>query len=355
MARRRACQRASRIVALLAMAWPLLAGAAASDADVLAELGHSGPRDTAIAHGLAFLRAAQLPDGAVGATVPVAATALALLAHLAAGHAPDDREVGAFERRCLTFVLAHQDAHGYFGGQDNSRMYGHGIATLALAEAVGMTRDEDLEARLRRALERAVVVTVGAARLPRDAATTGGWHYYPDDPGADLSLSGWQLLSLHACAQVGVEVPADVISHGVDYARRLITPDGMVGYAHAGEDHAPLRGLALLCLAVGHRLDDPVAQAIAERMRSDPLGWQGPWFFYRAFYDAVGLSRAAPEAWAQLGPGEEKVLIDHQQADGSWPSPPGDDEAGPGGPAYLTAMATLALCVERQVLPAYQR
>ncbi len=340
--------------ALVASPWTWVV-CAESDAQVIEQLATTGPRDAAIARGLDFLRQSQHPDGSVGATVPVAVSALAVMAHLAAGYAPDDRQHGAWIRRAIGYVLASQDVHGYFGGRDHSRMYGHGICTLALAEALGMCRDEELDERIRTALERAVAVTVGAARLKRDPANSGGWHYTPDDDGADLSLSGWQLLSLHACEQVGIAVPPEVISAGVAYARRLTTADGRVGYNNPNEDHPPLRGLGLLCLAIGHQLDAAEVGCIAERIRADPIQWGGSWLFYRAYYDAVGLSRAAPEQWTAYAPILEKLLIEHQQPDGSWHAPPGDDEGDQGGPQYMTSMALLALCVERHVLPAYQR
>ena len=44
-----------------------------------------------------------------------------------------------------------------------------------------------------------------------DVYIVGGWRYTPDATDSDLSLSGWQLMSLHAAQQVGVEVPSGVI------------------------------------------------------------------------------------------------------------------------------------------------
>ena len=43
-------------------------------------------------------------------------------------------------KHALDYVLLpeNQDATGYFGKADGSRMYGHGITTLMLAEMLGM-------------------------------------------------------------------------------------------------------------------------------------------------------------------------------------------------------------------------
>ena len=136
-----------------------------TDQQVIERLSVEQPRDLSIRKGLEYLRKQQSRDGAVGNNVKMAMTSLAVMAHLAAGVTPDDAEHGAWMRRGLLFVLGQQDENGYLGSQDGSRMYGHGIATLMLAEALGMTRDDDLEERLRVSLERAVAVTVNAAKV----------------------------------------------------------------------------------------------------------------------------------------------------------------------------------------------
>jgi hypothetical protein len=281
-------------------------------------------------------------------------SSLAVMAHLAAGITPDDPEFGPWMNRSIRFVLANQDENGYFGQMDGSRMYGHGIATLMLAEALGMTRDEELEERLRTSLERAVAVTVNAARVPKQPGHEGGWRYQPNEGSSDLSLSGWQLMSLHATQQVGITVPVEVINGAVEFAKRLTTMEGQVGYAGRGEDHPSLRGTALLSFVIGHQEKIPELAKVVARIQADPIAWQGAWFFYRAYYDAVGLSRAAPEAWDVYGPQLEKILVEHQNPDGSWPIPPGNNE-GEYGQLYCTSLAVLSLTVGRHVLPAYQR
>jgi hypothetical protein len=161
-------------------------------------------------------------------------------------------------------------------------------------------------------------------------------------------------MSLHAPAQVGIVVPEDVITAAVTYAQKMSSEDGKVGYEAAGADHPALRGAALISFAIGGQLDLPVVARIADRISSNPIGWQGPWFFYRSYYDAVGLSRGAPTTWDTYGATLEGVLIDHQAEDGSWPTPPGDNEGGH-GVVYRSSMAVLALSVNKHLLPAYQR
>ena len=338
----------------LALVAPPAATAELTDQQVIDLLATERPRDAAVRRALIYLRSLQKPNGAVGGEFPAALSALALMAHLAAGHTPDDLAHGAWMRRSLVYVLDQQSDTGYFGKVDGSRMYGHGIVTLMLAETLGMCRDEDLDERIRGALERAVAVTVNAAQVKKDDLHRGGWRYEPHENVSDLSLSGWQLMSLHATQQVGITVPPEVIANAVAYARRLTTLDGKVGYDKPGDDHAALRGTAMLSLAIGGQGDAPEVARIADRIHGDPITWQGPWFFYRCYYDAVGLARAAPQVWVGYAPTLVAALVDHQNDDGSWPAPPGDNEGG-NGHVYRTSLAVLALAVNRQVLPAYQR
>lgn len=200
-------------------------------------------------------------------------------------------------------------------------------------------------------MRKAIGVTITAAEVPKDARFRGGWHYEPNANDADLSLSGWQLISCHAAQQVGIDVPRSVIDDAVGYVRRLTRPDGRVGYNNPDQDNPALRGLALLAFAIAGQDDDPISHAVAERIVATAPEWQGAWFFYQSYYEASGLSRCAPAQWEVHGPRLEALLVQHQNSDGSWPAPPGNNE-GNYAP-YGTAMAVLALAVERHILPAY--
>jgi hypothetical protein len=233
-------------------------------------------------------------------------------------------------------------------------MYGHGLATLMLAEALGMPRDDELDEVIRQALKKAVQVTINAALVKKAPEYAGGWRYTPDATDSDLSLSGWQLMGLHATQQVGIPVPEHIIAGAMDFTKKMISPDGKVGYMNPNDEHPALRGLALLALVIGHQEKIPVVKKITDRLWADPIGWKGPHFYYRAYYDAVGLSRALPDEWAKYLPKYEAVLLPHQKEDGSFDTSV-DDEAQGAGPTYTTSMAVMALAVERHVLPAYQR
>lgn len=324
------------------------------DKEVLRRLAANEPRDKAVQRGLEYLRSQQRPDGSTSDKMPTVLTAMSVMAHFAAGHPPSDKQLGSWIQRSIQYVIRKQNSAGYFGESDGARMYGHGIATLMLAEALGMGRDDDFDETVRAALKKAVQVTINAALVPKSPQFAGGWRYTPDATDSDLSLSGWQLMSLHATQQVGLPVPSTVIDGAVNYAKRLISAEGKVGYQNPGEDRPPLRGLALLSLVIGRQEKDPLARKVVDRIWADPIEWRGDHFYYRAYYEAVGMSRAAPEEWEKYLPKYEAALLPHQKDDGSFDSSV-DGEAQGAGPTYSTSMAVMALAVQRYVLPAYQR
>ncbi len=306
----------------------------------------------AIDRGLAWLRSQQQPDGGLGEKTRTAVTGLAVLAHLAAGTTPSLPEHGPAVRRMLTFLVGRGDAKGYLGS-DGSRMYGHAITCIALADAIGTTGDDDLDERMRLALVHGIEVIIAAARVGKDDANRGGWRYNPDEASSDASVTGWQLVALHAARRLGLAVPDDVVNGAMTYLRRLMSDDGRIGYSNRSEDRQMLRGLALLALAMPSGPRDPMRDRVLARMNDEPIAWTGPWFFYRAYYDAVGLARSEPAAWPAHRERLFGLLVANQSADGSWPAPPGDNEREHGA-AYCAAMALLALTIDRHLLPAHQ-
>lgn len=313
------------------------------------------PVAVAIARGLSWLRSQQRADGMIddGGGLQIVKTALSVTAHLAAGELPGDAPHGPDLRLAILAVLDRQEAGGWLGG-DGGRMYGHAIATLMLAEVLGTTGDAVLEERLRLGLTAAVDLIVAAARVSKDDDHRGGWRYRMREGSSDMSVSGWQVMALHAASQIGIRVPDDVIVEAGSYVRRVVDSSGRVGYQRRGDDRPALRGGALLALAVTGPDDDPLLEAVAQRIVNRPIAWRGPHFFYRAWYDAVALARVRPALWDRYRGGLEAILIGQQRPDGSWASPPADNEARHGG-AFTTAMALLTLCVDRRLLPVYQR
>jgi len=95
----------------------------------------------------------------------------------------------------------------YYGGLifNDNPMYEHGIATLALVEALVETSDYTLEPIIEDALS-LITRSQNTENKPEllggpikpDSPDYGGWRYDPDSTDSDLSVAGWQVLTLKA-------------------------------------------------------------------------------------------------------------------------------------------------------------
>ena len=94
----------------------------------------------------------------------------------------------------LNYLKAVQKKDGSFThGNQALNMYAHGLASIAVCEAYGMTRD----VRLKKMAQRSIDFIVFAQDLRGDKYDLrgGGWRYRPKQRG-DLSVSGWQIMAL---------------------------------------------------------------------------------------------------------------------------------------------------------------
>ena len=108
----------------------------------------TGKTDEAIDRGLAYLNARANRRGSFGTggyTGNVAVTSLAALAFMAHGDMPNRGPYGRIITNALKFILSQENRDGGHPGylhnpqaSPHGPMYGHGFATLFLAEASGM-------------------------------------------------------------------------------------------------------------------------------------------------------------------------------------------------------------------------
>ena len=99
--------------------------------------------DASIRRALAWLAEEQQPSGAWTTNdfgESTATTSLAIMAMLAGGHVPDEGPYGLQITRGVGWLLGQQQKNGLLVGRERSHgpMYSHGIATLMLAEVIGM-------------------------------------------------------------------------------------------------------------------------------------------------------------------------------------------------------------------------
>lgn len=146
------------------------------------------------------------PDGSSRAIPHVGVTSLAVLSLLAGGHLPGRGRFGEALDRAVEFLLAQVQSNGFISAH-GTRMYSHALATLALAETYGVTRND----RVRRKLQEAAEFTVGSQNA------TGGWRYVPLTSDSDMSVTVCQIVALRAAQNVGIRVPARVIQRALHY------------------------------------------------------------------------------------------------------------------------------------------
>jgi hypothetical protein len=290
-----------------------------------------------VERGLDWLASQQQPSGAWSTNT--ALNALPLLAFLSAGHTPDtkDRYAGVVDRG-FRFLLAQQAKDGAFtaGG---GRMYGHGIATLALAEAAGMSRRAS---RARPNIEKAVQLILRAQTVEKGIFHDGGWRYLPTSTDSDISITVWQITALKAASEAGIAVPRDALERAAHYVRRCVHPSGGFGYQPGGMPNASRTACGILALRLCGAPDDPLVPRARRWLVANPLTWDDEYFYYAAYH------------CAKAGDGlEESLLIGRQTPAGSWPAAPNAPEEQRAGPLYTTSMAILALTVKWDYLPVY--
>ncbi|GAB6166434.1 hypothetical protein JCM19992_24340 [Thermostilla marina] len=323
--------------------------------------------ERAVRRALAWLVSQQEPDGSwdpvrhgagketytlgkdrngAGAHARSGITALALLAFLGAGHThKHDGPYRSNVAAAVDFLVRSQAPQGHLAGRARvyEFMYCHAMATLALAEAYGMTGDPALEVPVRRA----VGFTL-SAQDPRG----GGWRYRPGDPG-DTSQLGWQLMSLRSARLAGIAVPADTFTKAERFLKNVRAGGygGLASY-RPGEPVSPaMTAEALVCRQLlGESIStDTLREADAFILQHRPGTGEDNLYFW--YYATMALYYQQGEAWATWNRALKEHLLAMQADAGSWPS--NTTWGSYGGTVYSTATATLCLEVYYRYLPMY--
>jgi hypothetical protein len=145
------------------------------------------------------------------------ATALGLLPFLGAGQSHKTR--GPYQenaRKGIHWLIQHQQPDGNLAKGSNQMMYGHGLATIALTEAYGLTADKNVGMAAQNA-----VSFIIAAQNPHD----GGWRYNPKDPG-DTCVLGWQLTALRSAQMAGLDIGQDALANARKFLDSVAIRDG---------------------------------------------------------------------------------------------------------------------------------
>jgi hypothetical protein len=211
------------------------------------------------------------------------------------------------------------------------------------------------EKKIRVVLEKAVKLILQAQKVKKSHPNyEGGWRYSISSNDSDISVTGWQVMSLRAAKNAGADVPVEAINDAVAYIKRSACPGGGFGYQPGGGANHSRTGTGILSLEICGQHNTPEAVAGAEWLMKNPPRWPDEFFYYGIYYCSQGMFQVGGKYWEFYRPRLESLLLSMQLDDGSWPSP-GSGSEGVGGKAYFTSMSTLALSVKYHYLPIYQR
>ncbi len=363
--------------------------------------GHPANRVTveqqeAIDRGLRWLAAQQDAGGGFparpadglhkSADYQTAVTALCTLAFLGAGHGLERGPHREVVRKGVGWLLRAQESHpdGFiaFGGDDQSKMHGHGYATLALAEAfatAGSTGEpesgtrnadaqtlRDLTVRLRKGIQAAVKCIEDAQ------CSLGGWGYSQNPIDAsdhEGSVTVCQVQALLSASNRGFTVSLERIQAARMYMKKSQTRAGGFRYRLTEEEDrdnprtyswalASAGVVSLLGLAEYDR-KDAIDRGIGfmerkARMESpDPR--ETPYYFYGSFYAVQAYHWVGGERWERYWIRMRRWLLENQGSGapaGAWS---GKDTQVDLGPAYPTALCLLMLEVPVGYLSIFAR
>ena len=352
--------------------------------ELLKKFGGNDATEKAVAMGLKWLAAHQMSDGSWSFAhsrvcngqcgnqtekfpqARNAATGLALMAFLGAGQTHREGDYKEVVHKGLAFLLTQMRTGRVAGVSVGSwfddpapmpnnglnlnhhyRMYGHAIATTAVCEAFGMTKDP----KLGEAAQLGVNYLV-AVQDPKG----GGWRYAPFQKG-DTSVVGWVMMALKSAYISGLVFPQETIrrtSSFLDYVQL----DGGARYDYAmpgdrSSEEWALTACGALCrMYMGVPKEHPGLQAaVANLAKAGPSRKDS----YLNYYGSQVLKQYGGEPWANWNKKMQETLVTTQintgHAAGSWTPEGGHDSDG--GRLYTTCMSIMVLEVYYRYLPIY--
>ncbi|MCP4848603.1 MAG: hypothetical protein GY899_11725, partial [Verrucomicrobiaceae bacterium] len=325
--------------------------------ETIEQLGGSDETERAIGAALEWLSLNQEADGhwdikkhGGNGNYDTAGAGLALLCYYGWGLSHNNG--GKYQnhiRKALDWLIGQQQESGELSSAaaGNGRMYAHGIATIALCEAYGISQDP----KLKEPAEKAIKLIISS-----QSPTKGGWRYQPRPGDSDTSVTGWQYMALHSARMAGMEVPEVVFAN----ARRWFDQagggkfGGLYGYTGPGNS-PPMVATGMFC----RQLDlvapeDPRMMESADVLRARPIKVNNPEYYY-VYYGTLALYQHQGPIWAewneQLKETLPRLQIKTGADTGSWDK--GGNHAASGGRVVSTTLATLSLEVYYRLLPMY--
>jgi len=339
----------------LSMLYSLREGAL-EDEKVMAKLGGTTETEQAVDRAVDWLTANQETNGSWSisrhggqAGHDVAATAFSLLTYL--GRGEQHNRPGPYRKTvkaALDWLLGQQneltgDLRGTARGS-RGNMYDHGIAALALAEAYGVTKDENIYPAAQSAIDFIV---------DGQNAEDGGWRYNPGD-AADLSVSGWMVMALKSAEMTGLHVPEETLA-GV---RKFLaaTSGGKHGGQYSYQPNKGRGGGSDAMVATGYFCSQLMGLSpntlrsfeTAAHLRGHGVSDSD---IYYAYYGTLSSYQNQGPLWRLWRDQLHEKLLATQAADGSWSS--NNSHARSMGRSICTSLIALSLQAHYRYTPLY--
>ncbi len=270
-----------------------------------------------------------------------AMTGMALLCYLGAGHThKSDGPYRDAVQRAIGWLVARQLPNGDL--RQGETMYGQTVATVALCEALSMTKDQTLAGPARRAVQ----FVLQTAAKPRSARTSD----------EDTSVLGWLVMTVESARRAGIAVPRDVFDSAARWLDSVAATGAPGRYAYSA-GRAPSAAMTAEAMFVrqllGHaRTEAPMEQSAAFILQTPPK-WENGAPTYYWYYATLALFEHQGDSWKRWNEGLRPELLGHQRRDsaaaGSWD--PQDEWSKLGGRIYQTAICTLSLEVYYRYKP----
>ncbi len=289
----------------------------------------------------------QNSDGSWGDQYNTAITGFALMAFMSQGHVPNQGKYGREVAKGIRYLMASQREDGYLIGSRGGNMYAHGMATLALSQAWGMTGDEDVKKVLKKAIDLIV-----KSQCKDNSVNHGGWRYDPAPSGADISVTIMQVMALRGAKDSGIHVPDETMKRALSYINSCYDP-GTGGYTYQPNNRAPgfARTAAGICvLKLCGEYDKKIDRSV-EYLKKAMDSPREPHFWYGHYYACHAFHQVGGKDWEDYYTTIKKKFLPMQASDGGWTR----REFQQGGPVYQTAIAVIALSVPANYLPIFQR
>jgi hypothetical protein len=338
----------------LSMLYSLREGALA-DKEVMRKLGGTAQTESAIDRGLAYLAGMQEKDGRWDIRKgggqgghDVGATAFALLSFYGRGQRHDlDCKYRDTVARGLEWLLSQQNrASGDLRGEkpEHNAMYDHGIASLALIEAYGVTKDVELRPRAIAAIE----------FMTNSQHQEGGWRYKPGERG-DLSVTGWYIMALTSARMSGIPVPDKTFDGSLAFLKRMSggAHGGSYGYTDPpGRGNSNRHGMN----AAGFFCSQLTGESPNSEQAWEAAGilgkvGMGDGDLYYLYYGTIAAYQHQGPLWRDWRGKMQKKFAKSQQQDGSWR--PGGNFGGAMGSVIGTAVTVLCLEAHYRYTPLY--